>query len=89
MDGDTFVNENGDVTLEKGDDENQWTYSAPGISEVYEVETYYDQECWIYFREIKFYSLIHITRDPFLFFKMSQSDSQVASEMNDTVDSSD
>ena len=45
LDGDGFVNENGDVTLEKGDDENQWTYSAPGISEAYEVETYYDQEC--------------------------------------------
>ena len=47
MDGDTneFASENGDLTLEKGDIENQWTYSASGISEVYEVEAYYDQEC--------------------------------------------
>ena len=45
--GDNFVNQNGDITLAKGADEGQWTYSAPEISEVYGVETYYDQECWI------------------------------------------
>ena len=49
MDGDNgeyFVGENGDVELEKLDNSSpKWTYSAPGVTENYEVETYYDQEC--------------------------------------------
>ena len=44
--GEYFVSENGDVELEKLDNSSpKWTYSAPGVTENYEVETYYDQEC--------------------------------------------
>ena len=49
MDGDNdefFVSENGEVELEKVENSSSnWAYSAQGVTENYEVETYYDQEC--------------------------------------------
>ena len=43
-DSSTFQTFSSETKTLKQNGDNQWTYSAPGLSELYSVEIYYDQE---------------------------------------------